>query len=366
MATTSSTSKVTLDPQKAHIYNMIIVDESGSMHGLEQATLSGINETLATIASAQKEFANKQQQFVSIITFDTGSRREKVRTLIDAQPISHVTKFDDYNPWGGTPLYDAIGQSVTSLYIRIKDDKNATGVVTIITDGLENSSREWNASMVMVLIEKLKAEGWTFSYMGSAHNVKSVTEVLKIENVVEFSHDVRGTRNTWAQERSSRMRMYRRMDREFDAKDDYEIARLKRIAMAKGYYSGRVTPDHITQLEQDEVFVFGSNALGMHMGGAARLAVKQFGAHMGQAEGLQGQSYAIPTQGVDWQATCDAVKRFSKFAAQHQELEFLVTAVGCGHAGHTPREMAHLFEDCVGLPNVSLPAKFYAALGLKL
>lgn len=363
---TSNANNAALDPQKAHIYNMLIVDESGSMSGLQMTVLSGINETLGTIAQAQNDFADKQQQFVSIVTFDSiGSSHPAVRTLIDAQPISQVSQFDNYHPRGCTPLYDAVGQSVSSLYARIKDDKNATGVITIITDGLENDSHEWNAFMVQDLIEKLKAEGWTFSYMGSAHDVKSVTEMLKIDNVTEFSHDVRGTRNTFGRERASRRGYYARMNREFDASESRQVMMCKRRSMAASYYEGRVTPAHIQQLEPGQVFVFGSNDQGMHAGGAAALAVKQFGAVMGQAEGIQGQSYAIPTTGSLTELKRN-VRRFINFAMVHTDNQFLVTAVGCGHAGHTPQEVAPLFQDCVTLYNVSLPQEFWQVLGLKM
>ena len=94
----------------------------------------------------------------------------------------------------------------------------------------------------------------------------------------------------------------------------------------------RISPDLITQLKEGEVFVFGSNAQGLHFGGAARVAVNRFGALMGQGEGLQGQSYAIPTmEGPE--SMKQAVERFCAFAQEHPELTFLVTAIGCGIAG---------------------------------
>ena len=195
---------------KARIYNLIIVDESGSMSHLRESTLSGINETISTIRSAQKEFAATQKHTLTLVTFDSGSNRPDVRTMIDNQPIAEVKEFKDYMPNGCTPLYDAMGQSLTRLHLCIKNDKDATAVVTVLTDGLENASRKWNAAELRCLIEQLKSEGWSFAYMGSAHNVKEVTDLLSIENVVEFSHDDRGARNTWECERSSRFAYYER------------------------------------------------------------------------------------------------------------------------------------------------------------
>ena len=123
--TDNGQEKVCMDPKKAHVYNLIIVDESGSMGGLEQVTISGINETIATIRKAQEDFADKQQHFLTLVCFDErGGGVPPVRTNIDAMPIDGVHDFHDYRPHGCTPLFDAMGQSLTRLHERIKDDEN--------------------------------------------------------------------------------------------------------------------------------------------------------------------------------------------------------------------------------------------------
>lgn len=352
---------------KAHIYNLIIVDESGSMSHLREVTLSGINETIGTIRNAQKEFAQTQVHTLTLVTFDTDSNRPAVRTMVDNQPIANVKKFRDYMPNGCTPLYDAMGQSLTRLHTLIKGDVDASAVVTVLTDGLENASREWNAQSLRKLIEQLKQEGWSFSYMGSAHDVKEVTDLLSIENVVEFSHDQLGAGNTWGRERSSRRAYYQKMSDTYSMREtlsDEEIMAEKR-RYAKEYYGPRVTPQMIRQLGENEIFVFGSNANGYHRGGAAAFAMREFGAVWGQGEGRQGKSYAIPTmEGLD--QLREAVNRFTAFADQHQELRFLVTMVGCGIAGYSPRDIAPLFKGCIDLENVALPIEFWNVLGLKM
>lgn len=364
-ANSSEEQKVTKD--KARIYNLIIVDESGSMSHLREATLSGINETIGTIKSAQKEFAETQEHTLTLVTFDSDSNRPDVRTMIDNQSIVEVKEFRDYMPRGCTPLYDAMGQSLTKLHTAIKGDVDASAVVTVLTDGLENASREWDAQSLRKLIEQLKEEGWSFSYMGSAHNVKEVTDLLSIENVVEFSHDQLGAAHTWGRERSSRRAYYQRMSEAYTMRDRYsddEIMEEKR-RYAKEYYSPRVTPPIVRHLEENEIFVFGSNANGYHGGGAAAVAMHSFGAVWGQGEGLQGKSYAIPTmEGLD--KLKEAVDRFTDFADQHQELRFLVTMIGCGSAGYSPREIAPLFKGCIYLENVALPSGFWKVLGLKM
>lgn len=364
-ANSSEEQKVTKD--KARIYNLIIVDESGSMSHLREATLSGINETIGTIKSAQKEFAETQEHTLTLVTFDSDSNRPDVRTMIDNQSIVEVKEFRDYMPRGCTPLYDAMGQSLTKLHTAIKGDVDASAVVTVLTDGLENASREWDAQSLRKLIEQLKEEGWSFSYMGSAHNVKEVTDLLSIENVVEFSHDQLGAAHTWGRERSSRRAYYQRMSEAYTMRDRYsddEIMEEKR-RYAKEYYSPRVTPPIVRHLEENEIFVFGSNANGYHGGGAAAVAMHSFGAVWGQGEGLQGKSYAIPTmEGLE--KLKEAVDRFTDFADQHQEMRFLVTMIGCGSAGYSPREIAPLFKGCIYLENVALPSGFWKALGLKM
>ena len=120
----------------------------------------------------------------------------------------------------------------------------------------------------------------------------------------------------------------------------------------------RITPDYISELRPNEVFVFGSNVRGMHYGGAAAFAVGRFGAIMGQGEGLQGQSYAIPTmEGMENMRA--AVDRFIAFAQEHPELTFLVTPIGCGIAGYSPEDIAPLFAAAKTLDNVHLPESFW-------
>lgn len=352
---------------KAKIYNLIIVDESGSMSYLRESTLSGINETINTIRSAQKEFADTQCHTLSLVTFDSNGHRPPVRAIIKNMPIAKVKEFTNYRPCGGTPLYDAMGQSLTVLHDYIKDDKDATAVVTILTDGLENASVEWDARRVRLLIEQLKEEGWSFSYMGSEHDVKHVSDLLSIDNVMEFSHDDLGAGNTWGRERSSRQAYYEKMNRMY-AEDECmsvdERLEMKRH-FAKEYYGPRVSSDVINHLEENEIFVFGSNGLGFHNGGAARHARHHFGAIWGQGEGLQGKSYAIPTT-EGYQEMVEAVKRFTEFAYQNPELRFLVTRIGCGIAGYSAPQVAPLFKECVSLENVALPADFWKVLGLRM
>lgn len=120
----------------------------------------------------------------------------------------------------------------------------------------------------------------------------------------------------------------------------------------------RITPEHITELKKNEIFVFGSNLAGLHGGGAARAALNHFGAIWGQGVGLQGQSYAIPTMHGGVNRIQPYVDEFIIFAEEHPEMHFLVTPIGCGIAGFTPAEIAPLFVRARSLENVWLPKSF--------
>ena len=123
-------------------------------------------------------------------------------------------------------------------------------------------------------------------------------------------------------------------------------------------YTRPFTPERISELKPNEIFVFGSNLAGSHGGGAARLAYDRFGAIWGQGVGLQGQSYGIPTMhgGVD--VIKPYVDEFIEFAKQHPEYNFLVTKIGCGIAGFAIEEMAPLFQQAIDVENIILPKDF--------
>ena len=127
-------------------------------------------------------------------------------------------------------------------------------------------------------------------------------------------------------------------------------------------YSNRITPEYITSLKPNEIFVFGSNLAGMHGGGAARTASFYFGAVMGNGDGPQGQSYAIPTMQGGVKTIRPYVDKFIDYAKAHPELMFLVTPIGCGIAGFTPDEIAPLFEEAVSVENIHLPQNFWEKL----
>lgn len=125
---------------------------------------------------------------------------------------------------------------------------------------------------------------------------------------------------------------------------------------------GRVTPEWIDDLQENQVFVFGSNLAGMHGGGAARVARLRFGAVMGNGVGMQGRSYAIPTMQGGTETIRPYVNDFIAYVKEHPELTFLVTPIGCGIAGFEPEDIAPLFEEASNVENIWLPESFWEVL----
>lgn len=140
-----------------------------------------------------------------------------------------------------------------------------------------------------------------------------------------------------------------------------EQEELAKLDASQNNPGSRVTPDVITRLGACEVFVFGSNEQDFHYGGAAKTALENFGAIMGQGNGLQGKSYAIPSMsGLGVMG--EYVKEFCEFAKANPEKRFLVTEIGCGIAGFRPSEVAPLFECCLEIENICLPSSFWELL----
>ncbi len=131
--------------------------------------------------------------------------------------------------------------------------------------------------------------------------------------------------------------------------------------------NNRITPEWIGSLKENEIFVFGCRNSGTHWNGASAFALKHFGAVFGQREGRQGQSYAIPTIGgtIGLREICQSVKNFTQYVAEHPELQFFVTPIGCGGGCRSEQDIAPMFGEAAELPNVSLPQCFWNILKLQ-
>ena len=190
------------EKKTVRVFNLIIVDESGSMSIIRKQAFTGMNETLETVRQMQEKFPDQEQR-VTLVTFDTGH----TTWHYDNTPAAQTKNLDwkAYNPGGGTPLYDAMGMAVSKVNAQIEEGDNV--LVTVITDGEENSSEEWTLKMIRTMIEKLKKQNWTFTLIGTDNlDVETMAHSFAIDEHLEFQQSEAGTKAMFARERRSRER----------------------------------------------------------------------------------------------------------------------------------------------------------------
>jgi len=355
---------------KTKVYNVIIMDRSGSMWDIQRPAIQGYNEVLGGVKADAARFADTQEHFITLVLFDSTSI-DNVYWNGDPEKAERLTD-RTYVPGAATPLYDAVGRTLTALEKELHGDTKHSVVVTIITDGYENSSHEYSLAAVRALIEHLKGEGWSFAYMGTDHDVDGVTVSLSITNVIKFEKTEAETRETFLKERRARGR-HSQMLHDYEMINpcaSWEERKVFESQIATGYYNDpmlnpayqdRVTPGKVKTLAPNEVLVFGSNWKGTHAGGLAAKAVKDFGAVPGQADGLQGRCYGIITvaPNITPVEIGESFSHFLCYADEHPDKTFLVTEIGCGHAGFDPDQIAPYLKEGINHRNVHFPISFW-------
>jgi hypothetical protein len=194
---------------KVNVFNLIILDESGSMEPIKKPSIDGLNETLQSIRSAQETHQELQQHYVTLVSFNSGC----IRNIFDQVSISEIRMLNDhdYQPNNCTPLFDAMGNSLSKLRYQLDNKEKNQVLVTIITDGYENASKEYNGKMIKKLVQKLKGLGWVFTYIGANQDVDAVADSLSVDNKISFSADSEGMHCMMAKERSSRAIFYNKV-----------------------------------------------------------------------------------------------------------------------------------------------------------
>lgn len=188
---------------KRKVHNLLILDESGSMQSIYQPALTGVNETLQTIREAQKEHTD-QDHFVSLIAFDSSHYNQIYRNT-PAEMAIDITP-EQYRPGGCTPLFDAMGRSINELRgVAGKDD---VVLVTIITDGYENASREYDGKAIKSLVEVMKSQGWVFTYIGANQDVEAVANAMSIDNHLSFEASLTGASDMFDKEIRCRKKFF--------------------------------------------------------------------------------------------------------------------------------------------------------------
>ncbi len=200
------------------VYNLIILDESGSMESIKKPTIQGFNEIVQTIKGIEKQFS-EQKHFINLVTFNGLGINEK----LFLQPISTLEFIDEniYRPDASTPLYDAIGFAALKLKNEIANQTSFNVLVTILTDGEENASKEFSADAIRKIIEELKKQNWTFTYIGTQHDVQTAASTISITNVMQFTADEDGMKDMFAKEQKARVRHSFKIQKKEVAEDDY-------------------------------------------------------------------------------------------------------------------------------------------------
>ena len=192
------------------VYNVIILDKSGSMSSIARQAVDGVNETIGSIKSAQEKNPD-QEHIVTLVAF-CGC---ELKTIYDNTPVAEVRPLTarDYRPCCMTPLYDAVGTTISRVHaLKSKNsDSGSLALVTIITDGYENASHEFTHSAIRALIDSYKEQGWQFTYIGADHDVEAVAYSLSIDHSMQFDKDEAGTKAMFAKERKSRLRWMKKM-----------------------------------------------------------------------------------------------------------------------------------------------------------
>ena len=198
------------------IINLIILDASGSMKSIYNQALSGTNETIQTIRMGQKDHP-ELKQYLTLASFNSGKDYLKVKySVAPIDEVKEITK-EDYVACGCTALYDAMGEMISELKRKMTPEDRV--LVTVITDGYENSSIHWSGSQIKSLVEELRHEGWTFTYIGANQDVDAVAGSMGIRNTLAFDETEEGTKEMFASDRMSRATYFIKMRKKMYAKD---------------------------------------------------------------------------------------------------------------------------------------------------
>src|SRR5436190_235955 len=186
---------------KHQVHNLIILDESGSMESIKKSTIQGFNEIVQTVKGIGKEYP-EQEHFISLITFN--GIGHKILHFIDPVEKLELIDASRYKPDASTPLYDAMGFSFAKLRQVLENTKDYNVLVTIMTDGEENASKEYTGPAIKKLIEELILNRWTFTYIGTDHDVEKFAKSMSINNTMRFQKNEADMQYMFSKEKLAR------------------------------------------------------------------------------------------------------------------------------------------------------------------
>lgn len=204
--------------KKHQVHNLIILDESGSMGSIKKTIIQGFNELVQTIQGIEKQFLD-QEHFITFISFNGLYKK----LLHFNEPASKLQQIDDkkYNPDASTPLFDALGYGINSLNNILENQTDYNVLVTVLTDGEENASKEFSGNDIKKLIDKLKQNNWTFTYIGTDHDVEKIAASLSINNTMVFEKNETDIKNMFLKEQTARANFSKKIRFNEDTSSNY-------------------------------------------------------------------------------------------------------------------------------------------------
>jgi len=204
--------------KKHQVHNVIILDESGSMESIKTTIIQGFNELVQTIQGIEKQFP-EQEHFISFVSFN--GLGQKLLHFMD--PASKLKQIDDktYKPDASTPLFDAMGFSINKLKQSLQEQTGFNVLVTVLTDGEENASKEYSGNDIKKLVEELKQNRWTFTYIGTDHDVEKIAFSLSINNTMIFEKNEADIKRMFVKEQSARAKYSQKIRFNEDTTSNY-------------------------------------------------------------------------------------------------------------------------------------------------
>ena len=188
---------------KHQVHNLILLDESGSMTSIKNTIIQGFNEIVQTVKGIALQYP-EQEHLITFVTFNGLG----MKTLDFCEPVEKLKEIDDekYQPDAMTPLYDAMGFSFAKLRKELEGKSEYNVLVTILTDGEENSSKEFSGAAIKHLVEELSLKNWTFTYIGADHDVEKFAISISITNTMQFNKNEADMKQMFVKEQNARMR----------------------------------------------------------------------------------------------------------------------------------------------------------------
>ena len=195
--------------KKHQVHNLIILDESGSMESIKKSTIQGFNELVQTVKGIGKQYP-EQEHLITLITFN--GLGHKILHFID--PVEKIEQIDAtrYNPDASTPLYDTMGFAFAKLRQIVENVEDYNVLVTIMTDGEENASTEYSGAAIKKIVEELKQNRWTFTYIGADHDVDHFAASISIDNIMKYEKNSEDMECMFEKEKRARAMYSQRID----------------------------------------------------------------------------------------------------------------------------------------------------------